>query len=93
MEESKLKKENSELKEYIVVLKNYCNVLKKKNQIQKDSMVRNQKLILKYQDRIARANNYIDQVIMYKIPKELYNDIEKLQDIINGNNFSGSDKE
>ena len=47
-----LKKENKQLKEYIIVLKNYCNVLKKKNQIQKDSMVRNQKLILK--NRIAK---------------------------------------
>ena len=61
MEESKLKKENKQLKEYIIVLKNYCNVLKKKNQIQKDSMVRNQKLILKLQDEIKLLKKRSDK--------------------------------
>ena len=56
-----LKKENKQLKEYIIVLKNYCNVLKKKNQIQKDSMVRNQKLILKLQDEIKLLKKRSDK--------------------------------
>ena len=41
--------------------------------------------------RIERANNYIDQVLLYRIPnktKEVYDDIERLQSILNG-----SDKE
>lgn len=50
------------------------------------------KEIEKLQDRIERANNYIDQVIMYIVKPEDYNKIETLQDILNGNEF-GSDKE
>lgn len=47
--------------------------------------------IERLQDRIARANNFIDQVLLYRIPnktKEVYEDIETLQNILNG-----SDKE
>ena len=39
------------------------------------------------QDRIDRANNFIDQVLLYRIPnktKEVYEDIETLQTILNG---------
>ena len=46
---------------------------------------------MELRNRIARANNYIDQVLLYRIPnktKEVYDDIEKLQSILNG-----SDKE
>ena len=38
-------------------------------------------------ERIARANNFIDQVLLYRIPnktKEVYEDIETLQNILNG---------
>ena len=50
-----------------------------------------EKEIERLQDRIARANNFIDQVMLYRIPnktKEVYEDIETLQNILNG-----SDKE
>lgn len=55
------------------------------------------KEIGRLKDRIARANNFIDQVLLYRIPnktKEVYEDIETLQDILNDNDFAkGSDKE
>lgn len=41
-------------------------------------------------DRIDRANNFIDQVIMYAVKPEDYNKVEMLQDILNNNKF-GSD--
>ena len=85
--------EIKELKEKVIVLQNFHKVKDKKLKLMEDRIERQNKLIAVHQDRVEIANNYIDQVIMYKIPKELYNDIEKLQDIINGNNFSGSDKE
>lgn len=85
--------EIKELKEKVIVLQNFHKVKDKKLKLMEDRIERQNKLIALHQDRVEIANNYIDQVIMYKIPKELYNDIEKLQDIINGNNFSGSDKE
>lgn len=50
----KEKKRIKELEEYIIVLKNYCNVLKKKNNIQKDSMERMQKMINIQHDEIHR---------------------------------------
>ncbi len=85
--------EKEALKEKIVRLQNFHKIKDKKIKLMEDRIERQNKLIALHQDRVEIANNYIDQVIMYKIPKELYNDIEKLQDIINGNNFSGSDKE
>lgn len=45
-------------------------------------------------DRIERANNFIDQVIMYAVKPEDYNKVEMLQDILNDNDFAKrSDKE
>ena len=49
-----LKKRNKELEEYIIVLKNYANVLKKKNQINKDTIQRMEKLIYLKEDEIYR---------------------------------------
>ena len=48
------KKRIKELEEYIIVLKNYANVLKKKNKIQKDSMLRMEKIINIQQDEIHK---------------------------------------
>ena len=38
------------------------------------------------EERIDKANEYIDQVLLYRIPKtkEVYEDIETLQNILNG---------
>ena len=64
--------EKEELKEKIIVYKNYANVLKKKNTINKESMERNQKLILKLQEEnkrqqkeIKRLNNEIYDNLIY----------------------------
>lgn len=54
-----LKKRNKELEEYIIVLKNYANVLKKKNQINKDTMQRMEKLIYLKEDEIHRLKKVI----------------------------------
>lgn len=54
-----LKKENEILKERIIVYKNYANVLKKKNQINKDTMQRMEKLIYQLHDEITRLNKEI----------------------------------
>ena len=44
------------------------------------------------QEKINKANYFIDQEIMYLVKPKDYNKIEMLQDILNGNKF-GSDKE
>jgi hypothetical protein len=44
-----------------------------------------EKEIKRQKERIARANNFIDQVLLYRIPnktKEVYEDIETLQNIL-----------
>jgi len=77
-----------ELEEKIIVLRNYQKVKDKKMKLMEDRIDRQNKIITLNKERIAVANNYIDQVIMYKAPKELWEYLERLQDIINGNNWS-----
>lgn len=48
------KKEIEYLKEYNVVLKNYIKVLKKKLDISKDTILRNQKYINVLEERVKR---------------------------------------
>ena len=48
------KKEIDYLKEYNVVLKNYIKVLKKKLDISKDTIIRNQKYIEVLEERVKR---------------------------------------
>lgn len=48
------KKEIDYLKEYNVVLKNYIKVLKKKLDISKDTIIRNQKYINVLEERVKR---------------------------------------
>ena len=55
-----------QLNEKIIILKNYCNVLKKKNNINNDTIERNQKLIIKQKEII----------------KEQEKELERLKDII-----------
>jgi hypothetical protein len=53
-----------------------------------------EKEIKRLKDRIDRANNFIDQEIMYLVKPKDYNKVEMLQDILNDNDFAkGSDKE
>ena len=49
---------------------------------------RKNKEIAKLKDRIDRANNFIDQVIMYIVKPSDYNKVEMLQDILNNTNFA-----
>lgn len=54
-----LKKENEILKEQIIVLRNYLKVLKKKNKINKDSMMRIEKILYLKEDEIYRLKKEI----------------------------------
>ena len=56
-----LKKENELLKEQIVVLRNYLNILKKKNKINKDSMLRVEKIIYLKDDEIYRLKKELKE--------------------------------
>lgn len=80
-------KQTDELNEQIVVLKNYCNVLKKKHEINKDTVERNQKLINNLKEENQRLTKKIKNAINFIQETEGYYhdgvDIE-LIDILKG---------